>query len=563
MDLKTSGAKRWLLIGGIAGGLVLTGWFGRSFYKNYKEQHSLAQAEAFLAKGDFRNALLSARQTLQASPTNAAACRIMATLADLSHSPAVLDWQRRIVASAPTLENKLLLAAAGLRYQRPPYPLTQQVLDELAVSSATNRAVYHFVAADLALKTGRLPDAEKHLASANAIEPTNQLYVINLAIIRLSAANTNVANQARTTLAQLRNEKSMGATALRALIADRLAHRDTAGANNYFLQLRASTQVTFEDELQQLEISERLDHESFETQLLKLETIAATNPTTVAALSGWMQANNKTERNIQWLTNLPTPQQNQLPVRLALANGLCLIGDWQKLRDQTAKGNWGEGNYLRLALASRAWAQLGVSPVAESNWGAAVNEAGKKLGPLTTLLGLTKDWKMGREEEHLLEIITSQYPQEPRFWRELERHYFDTGNTAQLHQLYRRRLALNPQNNEVKNNTAATALLLKSNLTEAVKLATEAYLQSPTNLNEISTYAYALCQQGKVAEGLEIMNHLTPEQRKQPTIALYYGILLAANNQKPEGKYYAKIAQTHEDWLPEEQKLLDQLLAEP
>src|ERR1035437_2607211 len=110
----------WIWTAGTLIGLLLlaaTGWFGRSAYRHYKEKHSLSQAQAFLASGDYRNALLSARQTLQLNPTNVPASRIMAALADLSHSPAVVDWQQRVVGNERPLENKTAWAAAGLRYQ--------------------------------------------------------------------------------------------------------------------------------------------------------------------------------------------------------------------------------------------------------------------------------------------------------------------------------------------------------------------------------------------------------------------------------------------------------------
>jgi hypothetical protein len=73
--------------------IVIRTWY----YWHYQEKHNLSQAQAFLASGDYRNALLSARQTLLLNPTNVPACRIMAAPAGLSHSPTVLDWQRRIV----------------------------------------------------------------------------------------------------------------------------------------------------------------------------------------------------------------------------------------------------------------------------------------------------------------------------------------------------------------------------------------------------------------------------------------------------------------------------------
>src|ERR1035437_3011987 len=129
----------WIWTVGTLIGLLLavTGWFGRSAYRHYQEKHDLAQAQALLASDDYRNALLSAPQTLLLNPTNVPASRIMAALADLSHSPTVLDWQQRIVKPNPPIETNLAWAAAGLFYKTPPFPLTAQILDELA-ATATN-----------------------------------------------------------------------------------------------------------------------------------------------------------------------------------------------------------------------------------------------------------------------------------------------------------------------------------------------------------------------------------------------------------------------------------------
>src|SRR6266545_4916786 len=85
------------------GVLVILGslglWFyGRPAYKHYQETRSIEQARKFMARGDYRNASLSARQTLQVNPRNLDACRIIAELAEMSRSPHVLDWRRRTAA---------------------------------------------------------------------------------------------------------------------------------------------------------------------------------------------------------------------------------------------------------------------------------------------------------------------------------------------------------------------------------------------------------------------------------------------------------------------------------
>jgi len=181
--------RLWLagIIGTLAV-LAVAGWLSRPVYRHFKERREVAQAQRFLAAGDFRNAVLSAHQALSLNPTNVAACRVMVTLADLSHNPIALDFQQRIALTEPTVENKLQMAMMGLRYQRPPYPLTGQLLSDLA-PVATNLARYQVVAASLAVALRRPNEAEMHFEAAVKLDPTNQLDALNLAVIRLESTN--------------------------------------------------------------------------------------------------------------------------------------------------------------------------------------------------------------------------------------------------------------------------------------------------------------------------------------------------------------------------------------
>src|SRR3974390_3408521 len=106
-------------------------FFVRPAYKRHRETQAMAQARSYMAKGDYRNASLSARQALMINPLDLEACRIMA---DRPRSPYLLDWCRRIVEAAPTVENKLQFASSALRAQAPPYPLAAETLEEIKVS---------------------------------------------------------------------------------------------------------------------------------------------------------------------------------------------------------------------------------------------------------------------------------------------------------------------------------------------------------------------------------------------------------------------------------------------
>lgn len=551
--------KIW--VGAIAAALIVvsvTGWFGRSFYRSYKERRSLAHAQNFFAKGDYPSALLSTRQVLVLDVTNVPALRIMADLADISRSPLALDYRQRIAELAPTVENKLLLASAGLHYQSPPFPLTAQILDEVS-GSAQNLVTFQIVAAELDLRLHHFAGAETHLAAAARLQPTNQLFELNLAVVRLSFTNEATVEMARNTLKQFQSSPNLGAVALRSLIADRLAHKDVPAAADYSVRLQTNTQVTLNDRVQHLGILKQLQSPQLAAQLNLLQQQSATNALAVAEVAAWMAANDQLPDAIKWVTSLPTAVQKQSPVRLALGNSYLAAGDWRALRDFAARGKWDELEFLRLAFLAHAWRELGEPLVADSNWHTAVNEAGSRLGALTALLGLTERWQMKTQREDLLEHILQKFPRERWAQQLLGQAYYAAGNTAGLRQLYAALAAASPEDLISKNNLAATSLLLKTNLAAADKWAAEDYAQKPADPAIASTYAYALYLQGRTAEGVAALEKLDAAALKQPSIALYYGVLLSASGRNDEAARFLDIVDGNsQSLLPEEKRLLSE-----
>jgi hypothetical protein len=543
------------IIAGVVVVLALAVFPGRSVYRHLKEKHGVAAAQVFFAKGNYANAWLSVRQALLLNSNNVEACRIMAELADVTHSPATLDWCQRLVKLSPAITNKLLLAAMGLRYQGPPYPLTSQVLDDLS-ASAGNMPDFHIVSAELALSLHRMAEAETHFEAACELEPTNRLFQLNLAVIRLGSTNAAAAAAARDTLKQLSTDAKLGLPALRSLIADRLTHKDNDGALDYSKQLLASAQATLSDRLQQLGILKRLQSPALTVQLNALQRDVATNAAMAAQTAAWMEANGLLSETVSWLKTLPANTQAQTPVRLAFVDCYLNASNWPALRSFTSSSDWGEMDFLRLAFLSHAWSELGEPLMADGHWRSAVSAASERLGALTALLELANRWQLPRAREDLLWRILRRYPDARWAQESLEQFYFAAGNTAGLYQLYLKQLPRSPQNTALKNNLAATALLLKTNLPQACQWAAEVYAQAPTNADVVSTYAYALHMQGRNQEGLAVLQKLNPSQLTQRSVPLYYGVLLSATGNAGEAAPYLQIARTNVHLLPEEKQLL-------
>jgi hypothetical protein len=558
MDSENRYFKNWIVIG-IIFLCILAGYFSLPKYRHFKEHRSAAEAQAFFDKGDYPNALLCVRRTLIVNSNNVTACRIMAKLADVAHSPAALDWCQRLVKLSPDFDNQLLLASFGLRYQEPPYPLTTQTLNELS-SQAADMPAYHILLAELDLSLHQANAAEKELQRACKLDPTNQIDQLNLAVIELGSPNKTTASNARVQLEKFRTDPNLGPAALRPLLTDRLLHNDTPAALTYSTQLLASAQANLNDRLMQLTILKQLQDPKLASQLNLLQLETVTNALAVDALSGWMQANGYLQEAINWLTHLSPSVQSQPPVRLALVDCYIDSENWRALRDLTVNDDWGDADYLRLAFLSHSWSKLNESVMADADWNSAVIRADDQLGALNALLQLANHWDMEPERENLLWQILRKFPDAGWAQHDLEAIYFTSGNTRALYDLYSERLPVSPQNAELKNNLAFTALLLKTNLLQAFQWAADAYTRTTNDAPVISTYAYALHLQGRDQDGLVALQKLDETVLEQPSMALYYGVLLSATGKTNAAVPYLQIAKTKGTFLPEEKQLLGETM---
>jgi predicted Zn-dependent protease len=540
----------------IAVGCLGLWFFGRPAYRHYEERRALERAKTFLAKGDYRNASLSARQTLQVNPLNLEACELMADLAEKSRSPYVLDWRRRIVEVAPTLQNKLQLAAAALHAQAPPYPLAAQTLDELK-DAAAGVAAYHALAAELALRLKRPEEAVAQFEQASRLEPTNELPQLNLAVLHLQSTNAGAASAARATLERLRASTNVGTVALRWLVAESLDRNDLSSAERFSRQLLADAHAAPDDRLQHLTILQRSNNPEFKPYLAALERNSLTNAAEVYGISTWMVGHGLVGDALAWVTGCPAKLRAEQPVPLALVDCYVAKKDWRGLDTSLQEQKWGDREFLRFAFLSRSAAELNQKLAADSRWHSAIREADERLGPLTALMTMATTWGRDQAREDLLWQIAQRFPRERWALRELERLYLAAGNTHGLNKVYSTLASYTPNDLIAQNNLAATSLLLRLNLSQAHALAKEVFTRHPKEAivpSTCATYAFSLHLQGRTKEGLGVLEKLKPDALETPSVALYYGLLLSASGETNKAGKYLALAQKA-DLLPEEKAL--------
>jgi Flp pilus assembly protein TadD len=106
------------------------------------------------------------------------------------------------------------------------------------------------------------------------------------------------------------------------------------------------------------------------------------------------------------------------------------------------------------------------------------------------------------------------------------------------------------------NNFAQLSMLQGRNLERAHRLAEANHQRFPSNSVFRSTHAFALYQQGRLAEALQVMEGIPEQNLKHTGMSAYYGLLLAANGRTNEALPHLAGALTTDHLLPTERKLV-------
>lgn len=546
--------KRGLILIGALAVIAAGVWVGRPVYQGWKERRSLKQAQEFFTQKDYRNATLAARQALAANASSVEASRLLANLTEILRSPTALDWRQRVVDLQPDFTNRLQLARTAILQGN--YSRAAQALRAVALTNQ-NHTAFHQMAAMVAIGLNNLGLAEQHLSEAARLDPENKRIQLNRAIIHLQAKDQVLVDGALQTLQQLYDEPAYRKDALRHLALAASRNKDFAKAQAFTQELQADAGATLEDRLLHLTVLKEGGSTNFGAYLAEMEGALAKSPEQVNALTAWLLSNRMTDEAARWLESLPDEARSQRPVALALADVLTARKDWAALQALLQDVSWGNLDFVRLALLSRAAREERQDFASQASWRAALKAAPEGPKPLAALASMAQAWGWEREREELLWLIIQRFPGERWVMQSLNQMYAASGNTRGLHKLYSTQASFDANDLIAKNNLAALSLLLNLQTAKAHELARDAYTKAPSNAVIASTYAYSLHVQGKTREGLTALEALPPAQLEQPNIAAYYGVLLAAEGKTEQARKFLDLA-ANERLLPEEKAMIEQ-----
>ena len=541
----TLGVIIFLSVGGVLG--------YKQFHK-WQERRLVAQANALVDQNDLKRASLDARRIMQINPDSAPGCRIMARIAEKGGSRAAIEWRRRVVDLDPgNVADVIALARAAIRFD-------DKASRDFALSkipeAAKTTTEYHALAADLAALNRDDSQTETHLREAVRLDPANKENQLRLAALQLGSADEAVRAEARATLLRLQGDALVRRPATRHLAEDAFRRGDILEAVTQARHLDSLPEKTFDDRVLLLTALHRTADPGATPLLQEMQAGAVENPEQTATLLSWLNAQQMPSAAILWASRLTPEMLGQKPVALALADSYTATRDWAGMQRLVKTGNWGGIDFVRNALAMRAAREQGKESESATQWGEALKKVTAAPKQALALAEIVERWGWRNEAVELLWIAAKDPTHGDDALQTLYSYFAKHGETQDLYRVLIRREEFRPDDSNVKNNIANLSLLLNLNVERAQRLARDLHEREPKNPVFASTYAFALHTKGDTKKALAVMNALTPEQLRQPEIAAYYGILLAAAGEHAKAAEYLDAGEKA-GLLPEEKALVD------
>jgi len=239
-----------------------------------------------------------------------------------------------------------------------------------------------------------------------------------------------------------------------------------------------------------------------------------------------------------------------------MAEALAKSNDWGALERLTTGANWEQFDFLRRAYLARALRAEEKSAAAEHEWSRALKSASPQAQSLLLLTRVVSEWRWSDKTVDLLWALAKHPEKQNEAFMTLYRHYAKTEDTQGLYRVLLRLAELDPADLKVQNNLAQISLLLNADVDRARRIAADLYGKEPLNAAYVSTYAFSLYAKGDANAAIRVMNTLREDQYRDPSLAAYYGIMLAAAGDKAKAREYLEIGKTA-TLLPEEKALID------
>lgn len=552
---KDARIKRALLLTMLAMAVLLPPicWYGPRIYSKHHQAALISEARALLDKSEYREAALRLHKVIGPHPNNLEASVLYARVADKANAHEAIGlWERVCDLRPDSFDYAYAWAIAALRFHDMP---RARKAFALMTPASKNDARYHEIAGRIAMESGATANARSEFQEAIRLNPAEGQYVFDRAQLGMQSLDPAEREAARKDLDKVSTDPKLRLPVLRVLAAEAGIRGLRADGLAITQKLASDKEADFDDHLYYLSTLRAAANDEFRAYLAKLEDEASRDSQKVGVLVAWMNKQGLALVANDWIKRLAPDVASQPAAAIEIADAYLLFLDWKTLKAfTTGPVTWGGAEFQRLAFRARALRELGEQSASEEQWGMAVKLAEAQPARLLTLERKAQSWGWTNEANDVLWLVagTSENPRSAL--NALARSYTASRDTHQLYKVWQRISELDPEQLVPEVNATLLSLLLRLNIERATASAEEMFSAHPADPRVVLTYSYAMYLRGQTEKGLQAMRALTAEQLSEPTVAAYYGILLADEG-SADAATFLGIARKA-TLLPEEEKLL-------
>lgn len=537
--------RSWLIVGASCVVLLAlgAGLLGPGLVREF-QQRTLQMAQDDLRKENYRQAWLRLEQAVQANPGDFIARRQLAQFYDEAGLPPALDAWRSLVRLDPgDDDNRFSLGLCALRLGN-----LSTARDALAGVSAAGRekAMYHRLAASIAMRTGNSEALASELAALARLDPKDPRTIFNEAALGLYGGVPE-----RVAAARKRLEDLARGDPLRIRATLELVNESSRTGNPRAMEDLAERILPAAPRAPLLSLWSG-QHRGLPEVITYMEAQPQPEARDAVHLAEWMCRQGMAPAALAWLDTLDPAVQVTPQVQAARATCLVQMKDWRGLEAAVRAGAWGRipDDALDLAFAAHSQREWLHPDHAQDTWKDALDVAAKSRDGLRIMLLLATEFQWREEAEAVLWRMARAAPSNSSNWEKLAALATAEGSTQKLLEVYQSWVQATPDNATAAGGVAWLSALLDRSA-EGVTEASNA-----TNPGFVAAQALRYHRSGRGVEGVALLDGLPEAARGDIRPTLVRGVLLSDLGSREESeRALARIPEAQ--LLPEERALLE------
>ncbi|MFA5262911.1 MAG: hypothetical protein WC378_03735 [Opitutaceae bacterium] len=521
-----------LLLGGVMIGAT---WIW--IHPWWSERTAIGMARQWLAAGRLDRASESVQKALSIAPENPVVWQMAAELARLNGNKAMALNYAHYAAEVSQWGDTYVLAWASSAIQADKLDDADKALAYLPAAFLESSSLARRIAGEIARRKGQLNLAQEHFEAALKLDGPMAVDEVPLGIVLVNSAHPAIRQRGLALLEKWAERSDIGASAIRALLADALVHDNAPGMLKWAQALKSHPGCTLGDIPNCLLGLLRSDEKEFKQVLVQMEKAHASDPSQAALLIGWLNRIGQGAEAFRWAHGLPSSLTSPPAVAISMAESLRQTGSWNELQQLVQTVDFGEKlRFMGWAYGMLAARQLKQAERENELWNTLKAHAESNGAHALFAANTIYSWGWSDEGVLLFKIASEVPGVEMQALGALLRHYQVQRDAIGQFEAYRSLRGLRSHDEAIGNNYAFFASLTGRDYPGAERISRDNFEHHPENVTYRATYAFVLATHGSHAEAHRLLRPVSKEWKKSSALAFAYGYILAKTGDKAQAR---------------------------